>query len=368
VVLAVDDRVDPEWVDDYRRLADRVVVVPFPGSLSRAFAWLRGLCSGDWVFHVEDDEVPAPALAAELAETVARGDVTHAWVRRRWLYPDGESYLDQWPWSPDYQLRLFRNDPRLLRFPGVIHDLVRASGPCRYLREPLYHGRLVLTTEEERAQSAARQERARPGLVLDGLPVNEAYYLPERRSRLRLAAVTDRDAVDRFLAGEGPQTERAVARLERADASAVDRPWERRELPESAYRARVRLLERDLRIAPGEHRTFDVEVENLGDEPWPGGLDAHPQVRLAYRADGQEGLRTGLGAPLTPGERAIVPLQVVGPAQPGTLELEVDLVHEHVRWFGAAIRVSLVVEGAATDGEGTMGRCSARPSRTSSHS
>ncbi len=374
VVLAVDDRVDPGWIEDYRGLADRVILLGFPGSFSRTFAWLREQCRGDWILHLEDDEAPSAELAAEVAQTIERDDVTHAWVRRRWLYPDEARYLDQWPWSPDYSLRLFRNDPRLLRFPGRIHDLVSVVGPRRYLRAPVYHARLLLSTLEERERKSAYYERARPGLTIEGRPLNQAFYLPEHRSGLRTSAVPEQDAetVARFVAGEATEGQPGPsAEVERAEAAELERVWEGRALGEGAYRARLRLLDDDLRLTAGTTRTFDVEVENLGDERWPGGLEAHPQIRVAYRwvdRAEEEGLRTGFGAAVAPGERVLVPVEVLGPPTPGKRTLELDLVHEHVRWFGAGIRVTLAVESPATDGQGTMGACSAQPSRTSSRS
>ena len=118
---------------------------------------------------------------------------------------------------------------------------------------------------------------------------------------------------------------------------------------DEAYAARLELLDDDLRLVSGEWRTFDVAVENRGDAHWPGGMDARPQIRLAYRwrgADGaplEEGARTGLPAPLAPGASAVVPLQVLGPDAPGAHEIEIDLVHEDVRWFGAGIRAGIDV-------------------------
>ena len=125
-----------------------------------------------------------------------------------------------------------------------------------------------------------------------------------------------------------------------ASAAELQRLSEPRALGADAYDARLVLLDDDLRLVSGEWRTFDVEVHNCGSAHWPGGMDALPQIRLAYRwraHDGalpEEGARTGLPAPMAPGDRAIVPLQVLGPAPPGAREIEIDLVHEDVRWFG----------------------------------
>ena len=361
IVLAVDDRVDRGWIEGYRQVADRVVLVPFPGNFALMYAWMREQCAGRWILQLDLDEVPAPGLSREVADTIAAGEVTHAWVPRRWLYPHGGSWLAQWPWRPDYALRLLRNDPALLRFPGLLHCTVRALGPSRYLRAPLYHADLLLTDAAGRARKHVEYERELPGFVIDGLSLNEVYYRPERRTDLRLEPVPAEDAaaVGAFLeAGDGADV---PARLRRdvpgaVGTATVEEIWrlsEGRTLEPDAYDARIVLLDDDLRLVSGEWRTFDVEVHNDGDAHWPGGMEALPQIRLAYRwvgADGealQEGARTGLPAPLAPGAQAVVPLEVLGPSPPGAWTIEIDLVHEGVRWFGCGVRAELEVRAPA---------------------
>lgn len=368
IVLSADDRVEPDWVDGYRQIADRVVTVPFPGNFGLMYAWMREQCAGEWILQLDLDEVPARALAGEVAATIAAGDVTHAWVPRRWLHPDAATFLAQWPWRPDYALRLLRNDPLLLRFPGMLHCTVRALGPARYLRAPLYHADLLMTDLAGRERKHAAYEREMPGFVIDGESLNAVYYLPERRDDLVLEDVPSEDlaAVAAFLqaGAEVPAALRRARRgeLARATEAEIWRRSEGRTLGEDAYEGSVVLLDDDLRLVSGEWRTFDVEVHNGGGAPWPGGMDALPQIRLAYRwlddagAPAGEGARTGLPAPLEPGARAVVPLQVLGPSPPGARAIEISLVHEGVRWFGAPARATIAVRAPAGD---------ARPVRTS---
>ena len=359
LVLAVDDRVEPSWIDGYRQIADRVHLVPFPGNFGRMYAWLRERCAGRWILQLDHDEVAAPGLAAEVAETIAAGAVTHAWVPRRWLYPDSARWLAQWPWRPDYALRLIRNDPALLRFPGLLHCTVRVLGPHRYLRAPLYHADLLLSDTAQRERKQAGYEREMPGFVIDGSSLNRVYYLPEERTGLRTAPVPVADAatVSAFLAA-GERVPAALRRGTRAElgtatAAEIALRSEARALEGDAYRAELVLLDDDLRLISGEWRTFDVEVHNRGTAHWPGGMDAAPQIRLAHRWPASnggrpvEGARTGLPAPLAPGESAIVPLEVLGPAPAGARTLEIDLVHEDVRWFGCSVRARVEVRAPA---------------------
>ena len=244
VVLAIDDRVDQSFDADFRRLGDRVVRVPYLGSVSRAFGWLLSQCTGDWVLRLDDDEVPSAGLAAEFEQCV-RGDppITHAWVPRRWLYPDPASVLAQWPWRPDYQLRVNRNDPALLSFPGRIHEMISVLGPCLYLREPIYHADLLLKSFEERSRKAQRYEAIRPEVTVDGIAINEAYYLPERHRDLRTASVPEGDAGlvgclldDRVVKSSGRRRGEVLPWVQPAT---IDALWERRELPAESYRARL---------------------------------------------------------------------------------------------------------------------------------
>jgi len=355
IVLAADDRVDPARLDGYRQLADRVILVPFPGTIERMTAWLRAQCRGRWIVRLDGDEVPAPGLAGEIAETVGAADVTHAWMPRRWLYPDATSWLAQWPWRPDYSLRLLRNDRALVRFEPRLHGVTDVAGPRRYLREPIYHADLVLNDVAARERKCAVYDRWRPDLTIDGRSLNEAYYLPERRTDLRTLAVpaADAAAVQAFLDATGHVDRgRSPATVGRAGAEEIERCNESTEPAAGDYRAHIRLLDDDLRLVAGEPRTFDVEIANRGGARWPGGMTAHPQIRLAYRwigSDGVpvEGLRTGIGAALAPGARAIVPLEVLGPPAPGFHEIEIDLVHEGVRWFQAGVRAMMEVRAPA---------------------
>lgn len=114
--------------------------------------------------------------------------------------------------------------------------------------------------------------------------------------------------------------------------------------------ATIAAIERDHRMYVGEVRPFYVEVANRGAEVWPGGLEREPRVRLSYHlhsAGGEllqaDGPRSPLPSPLRPGETQIVPVVVEAPSSPGSYVVEIDLVHEHVRWFEQPARVSFEV-------------------------
>jgi hypothetical protein len=192
VVVAADSRVDGEDLSEYNRVADILVRYEYTGS-NRSFAWLHGLCSGDWIFHISGDEVAAPAFIERLPELTAARDVQQYWLPTRWTFPDGAHWLDELPWYPDFHNRLIRNDGTL-RFPGLKHSGAAPALPARYIEEPLYHLNLSLISEQERRAKVERYERELPDLrAPGGAPFNAAYYLPEDHARAAPVPVPERD-------------------------------------------------------------------------------------------------------------------------------------------------------------------------------
>jgi hypothetical protein len=342
LVVAVDERVDESRLGPVAALADVLVAYPFADPVERPFAWLHSLCGGDWIFRIDDDEVPSSALLAALRALPEH--LTHLWVPRRWLW-DEHTWLTDDPWAPDWQLRLVR--PGAARFPGRMHIPIQAEGPHAYLEAPLYHLDLAINDEAQRAAKARRYERARPGLRLGGLPLNASYYLPELRDSLEVTPIPPEDGV----LIEGVRNAPASApgplpALRRATRREIDVHWAEAQLPAEDYRAQIELARPPSPVC-GEIREIDVRVTNLGATVWRGGGHALPEIRLSYRWRGLENLdeqlRTALPHDVEPQQTALVPMAFRAPDEPGTFELVVDLVHERRRWFGSEARVDVAV-------------------------
>lgn len=311
IVLGADSSVGAARHHEYSSIADTVLPVDFQFA-ERHLGWLAEQCSGDWILRVDDDEVPSRELIERLPWLTAQ-QVEQYWVPRRWLYPTPNSWLDELPWWPDPHNRLVRRNADL-HFSGVLHRGAEPVMPARFLEWPIYHLECILKDRPSREAKVARIEAMRPGLTAPGGgPLNEVYYLPELHARRPPRPVP-------------PEDQAAIAQ--------VLRPPE--------YAAIITPVERDHRFQPGERRAVHFDVHNTSSMRWlPDG-----EIRLSYRWVGRagEGDRTPFIAPVAPGDSAIIPLTVTAPPEPGRLELEVDLVHEHVHWFERAVRVDAVVE------------------------
>lgn len=347
VVIGLDDRLDRALEPAYGVVADRLLWFPYRDPPERSQPWLHAQCRGDWVLRLDGDEVASPGLASAVEGVIRSRAETHAWVRRRWLWPDANRYLAAWPWQPDYQLRLLRRDGAVVRLPGAMHGYAEAVGSCRYLEPPIYHADLLLNDRAAREAKSERYRAMREERRIAGCEFNEAYYLPERWPVPRTAVVpeADRGVVAALL--DPPPVGHGRATASVVGAAEVDALWDAAPLDASAYAARIEFIgDEDARIHLGEQRTFDVRLTNVGTRRWPWGASDHPEIRVGQRWLDEggavvEGLRTPLPHTVEPAERCLVPALVIAPPHPGRWTLELDLVNEHVRWFGCGVQLDV---------------------------
>jgi hypothetical protein len=343
IVVALDERAELE-AGDLTRVANRIVLFPHRDPADSVIPWLHAQCRAGWILNVDDDEVPSSALLRDLPRLLS-ADVTHWWLPRRWLVRDEETWLDEPPWVPDYQLRLYRNDPETLRFSDEFHRPVVVAGPAGFARQPLWHLDCLLNSFERRREKALAYERARRGMRVAGLAHNSAFYLPELRPDARTAHVPAEDTETiRAALHDGfgtPRLRRGWVR--RAERREIDAYWPGEPHDPSLWSASLEPLARLDSLPAGAEHTTAVHVVNKSAQTWRRGSEAAPLILVGSRwldAYGNfvgEGVHTPLPADLRPGEGLDMPVHVRAPARPGRYRLSIDLVHEHVRWFGRSI-------------------------------
>lgn len=369
IVLAVDDRAGPAIHEACADLADQRLTFEFVPPPCRLIGWLQHQCTADWLLRFDDDEIPGRALLDALPELTADRRLTHYELTRRWLYGDAQTYLLSPPWQPDYQMRLVRNVPGLWRFTGAMHDGAIVLGERGLADLPIYHADLLALDVEARRRKAERYERLRPDHMNEGAPVN-AIYVPEDWDELATAPVPGDDVALIAAVLDEPATpvpaaeRREPARVRHATFFDVDRFNTRRTVSPQAYAARIEFVRPVTRMGRAVSRQQEVVVHNLGDERWPPGDDGEPLIRLGYRwrltgPGGEvvvEGPRSAFTETVAPGTSTLAKLQIEAPDEPGRHVLEVDVVHEHVRWFGAPALLAIDVEGSSSADAGGSGR------------
>ncbi len=341
IVVAVDSRLDPSRFRDLERVADRVLRVEVaPPYLERALGWLQAQCRGAWILRLDGDEFPSSALIRRLPDLIARDDILQYYLTRRWLFPDADHWIDQAPWSPDWQIRLVRNSPAASRVVGTVHTSVEVRSPALSVDAPMYHLDALVKSPERRAAKAAEYETWRPGTTTpEGEPLNETMFLPEGRSGLALAGVPPDDAalVRRVL--DATPSSRPTRRVPVVTPLAeADRFWPGRSVEESAYRSSIEVWPMPATARVGTAIQATVRVVNRGTETWPWG-QFPPLFRVGGRWFDQDGTpvaesRGFFSADVAPGDEILVPMVVAPPPTAGVFRLEVGMLHEGVCWFG----------------------------------
>ena len=132
----------------------------------------------------------------------------------------------------------------------------------------------------------------------------------------------------------------SAAVIERGRREEIDAAWPGEPHPESLYDALIDLSGAPARLVAGVRQTIPARVTNLGNTPWRRG----GAITVGVRWEGTgEGVRSSLPATIGPGETVTIPVHLDPPLGSPVRELEIDLVHEHVRWFGKAQRLSFEI-------------------------
>ena len=119
-------------------------------------------CSGDYIFHLDADEIPHENLITILPEMLETNDVDLVWVPRvNTVEGLTDEHCVKWGWRitdkgwvnyPDYQARIFRNNEGI-RWVKPVHEYI--SGCKTYAHLPpqeelsLYHHKTIDKQEQQ---------------------------------------------------------------------------------------------------------------------------------------------------------------------------------------------------------------------------
>lgn len=377
VVLLVDDTSTDATLEIARSYADVVHVYEHAPFIERAMDWCLRQATGDWLLWLDDDELMHADFRDAIEPVLADARLTHAYLPSRALVrtPGGYGSLHQFPWHPDWRLRLIRNVGSIFRHTGRLHSPIEVHGAGVTLSRDeaaIYHFDLVL---RDRAAREAKVERYRG----NGAPSCEEYYLYEdyagdeallpldaapvirepepaaleegrrRRSRpaITLGKKVTLDTLHHHLAGLGPQTKLFGAEY----------------LSHSFPPA----------LIADRGRTGEVTIRNTSPVPWrssgmePGWVSLryhwrHPDHGLMLR----EGDHSLLPDTVGPGTSVTLPVGIWAPYDPGNYLLELDLRAEGVGWFSehGVAPLTVPVEVRAAEGKRRPTRTAARLPRT----
>ena len=135
---------------------------PFDGDFSDLKNYTKKNCSGDYIFHLDADEIPHENLISILPEMLETNDVDLVWVPRvNTVEGLTDEHCVKWGWRvtklgwvnyPDYQARIFRNSPDI-RWRKPVHEHIWGCKTYAHLPPQeelsLYHHKTIDKQEQQ---------------------------------------------------------------------------------------------------------------------------------------------------------------------------------------------------------------------------
>ena len=106
----------------------------FDGHFANMKNHLKSLCTGDWIFQIDADELPHESLIENLREVLKLNPTTEMFLVPRVNTVDGltQEHVNQWRWNvnekgwvnwPDYQTRIIQNSPKI-KWQNRVHEQI----------------------------------------------------------------------------------------------------------------------------------------------------------------------------------------------------------------------------------------------------
>lgn len=150
IVITFDSRNGSKSVEDYLRTKSvngefNWHPFDFSGNFSDLKNYTKSMCSGDYIFHLDADEIPHETLMEQLPQILEINNVDLIWLPRVNTV-DGitEEHIQKWGWKlsekgwvnyPDYQARVFRNTKEI-KWIKSVHEII--SGASNFSHLPPY--------------------------------------------------------------------------------------------------------------------------------------------------------------------------------------------------------------------------------------
>ena len=106
----------------------------FDGHFANMKNHLKSLCTGDWIFQIDADELPHESLITNLKALLELNPTTELFLVPRVNTVDGltQEHINKWRWNinengwvnwPDYQTRIIQNGPKI-QWASKVHEVI----------------------------------------------------------------------------------------------------------------------------------------------------------------------------------------------------------------------------------------------------
>jgi len=120
----------------------KVTQFVFKKDFSALKNYTKSKCSGDYIFHIDADEIPNEILIEQLPQILEINDVELVWIPRINLVKGiTDWHMKHWGWKateqgwinfPDYQARVFKNVEHI-KWVGKVHEIIQGAKTYSHL-------------------------------------------------------------------------------------------------------------------------------------------------------------------------------------------------------------------------------------------
>lgn len=311
LVIFIDaQRATAETWDRARAVGSRVFESEAEAFFRLDFRAMCAACDSDWIFYLDhDEELSADWHVGHWRRFLHFTEYTHFWFPRRWL-TNRDRYINQEPWWPDLQMRLFRPNLAGIRLPAQPHEQVRVPGVAACFQNlAIHHHALRLARREEREKKVEHYDSLLPGGALGHYYLHEDY--------------TPTSAPIPSAKWCGPHELLKMTALNREQVEGVS----------VSVRSRV-----PSSVRPTQLFWLNVELQSSVDPvhpcpPMPVRLSYHWVLAQSGRAVIWDGHRSGIFPGVWPTQPESCAMNIVAPEAPGDYFLQITVVQDGVCWL-----------------------------------
>jgi hypothetical protein len=168
IVVLYDSKNGSKSVEDFLRAKSiNGEFIWTPGEFNRHFAdWknkLNSLCSGDYIFQIDADEIPHLSLIKNLPIVLEHNSSVELYAIPRVNTVEGltQEHITKWGWNlnekewvnwPDFQTRIYKRSPEI-KWQNRVHEVVKGYKQFTYLpmeeEWALYHPKDIKRQEKQ---------------------------------------------------------------------------------------------------------------------------------------------------------------------------------------------------------------------------
>jgi len=322
VVVGIDAASSDRTWEVACELADTVYRFRHPDQLAPAHMLALRYCRGDWILRLDDDEYMEAGFEKVLPDLLKTSHFTHYYLSRKLVVSENPPlYVRRTPWYPDYQLRLFRNDPSLVWKPPRFHTGYHVAGQGGLeSRCSILHYEALLCSVERRKE---KMQVYRNG---GGKAENDAYYDEKIGEMRTFEPLSECKAERAKRSGQRIDPETHVLQIQQFPG----------------WGCHFKSVDLPAKVQVSENVVVALVVKNTGTIAWLPHCEPSPWpfIKVGFhiksdsgKAQELEGGRVTFRAHVAPGGTAQILGTFPAPAEPGHYSLCWDMVSEHECWF-----------------------------------